>query len=82
MVNAPPLVVITKTVERIVDVCADHGTWFDRTELDLFVGAHSTARVGEVTAEDLQAVGVGGTSSKDDVGFFGAMFDVTGLFGR
>lgn len=63
-----------------VDVCTAHGTWFDRTELDAFVKAHSEARAGEVTEEDLRAAGVEGSTSKGDIGFFGAMFEVAGLF--
>ncbi|MEO8877781.1 MAG: zf-TFIIB domain-containing protein [Polyangiaceae bacterium] len=65
-----------------VDICAQHGTWFDREELDQFVSAHSTARAGEVTEDDLRAAGVGGSTEKGDIGFFGAMFQVAGFFGR
>jgi Zn-finger nucleic acid-binding protein len=65
-----------------VDVCADHGTWFDRTELGSFVSAHASSRVGDITDDDLHAAGIGSTESKGDIGFFGAMFQVVGVFSK
>jgi Zn-finger nucleic acid-binding protein len=36
-----------------VDRCDDHGTWFDRDELELFVQSHRDARAGEVAQSDV-----------------------------
>ena len=35
------------------DRCADHGTWFDRDELEMFVESHHAARTGEVNEADV-----------------------------
>ena len=65
-----------------VDVCAEHGTWFDRTELGSFVSAHSSDRAGDLSADELREAGIGEATSKGDIGFFGAMFELVGLVGK
>ncbi len=36
-----------------MDRCAEHGIWFDRDELEMFVKSHTEARAGDVTPDDL-----------------------------
>jgi Zn-finger nucleic acid-binding protein len=54
-----------------MDVCDQHGTWFDRSELPMFVRTFSEARAGEVGADDLAAAGVPTTGR----GFFTDVFE-------
>jgi Zn-finger nucleic acid-binding protein len=50
-----------------VDICAAHGTWFDRGELDMFVKTYREERVGTVSDDDLSDAGIPG-------GFFSRLF--------
>lgn len=36
-----------------IDRCDEHGVWFDRDELEMFVKSHTDARAGEVAADDV-----------------------------
>ena len=59
---------IPETIYEI-DVCAAHGTWFDRGELPAFVDSWSQRRAGDISDEDLHAAGLPGSgSSGEDVG--------------
>ena len=73
---------IPNTVHEI-DVCAAHGTWFDRGELPTFIDEQSKARAGELSDEDLAAAGLPGTGGSDeDVGVVRGFFrNVARLFG-
>jgi Zn-finger nucleic acid-binding protein len=53
--------------EQDIDVCDEHGTWFDRDELVMLVKAFDAERGGTITDADLQAAGVG-------TGFFARLF--------
>jgi Zn-finger nucleic acid-binding protein len=57
-----------------VDVCDAHGTWFDRSELPMFVSVFATRREGEVSEEDLRAAGLPGGTSSGESGFFTDLF--------
>jgi Zn-finger nucleic acid-binding protein len=41
-----------------VDSCAEHGTWFDPSELASFVRTHTDLRAGDVSDDDLASAGV------------------------
>lgn len=36
-----------------IDRCAEHGTWFDRDELEMFVKAQTDTRAGDVRPADI-----------------------------
>jgi Zn-finger nucleic acid-binding protein len=80
--------VCTKRLRRVeipetpnaVDVCDEHGTWFDRDELAMFVRTFSEARAGELTEDDLQAAGLPGAApSAGGGGFLSDVFRALGL---
>lgn len=76
-VFCPVCEVQTRRVEidgtvHVIDVCDEHGTWFDCDELTAFVEHYTERRAGEISEDDLDAAGVGGRSFLSRV--FGALF--------
>jgi Zn-finger nucleic acid-binding protein len=66
-----------------VDVCSDHGTWFDRGEMEMFVKSFAQDRVGEITEDDLKAAGLPGAETKPGGGgFFSSVFQCLGSLVR
>jgi Zn-finger nucleic acid-binding protein len=60
-----------------VDVCNEHGTWFDRGEMEMFVKSFAQDRVGEITEDDLKAAGLPGAETKPGGGgFFTSVFEL------
>jgi Zn-finger nucleic acid-binding protein len=57
-----------------VDVCATHGTWFDRGEVSAFSEGHSRVRAGDIDEDDLRAAGIPGGTSDAEEGTFGGFF--------
>jgi Zn-finger nucleic acid-binding protein len=73
-------IAIPETIHS-VDVCSDHGTWFDRDELSMFVRTFAEARAGTVTDDDLAAAGIPGAQTKPGGGgFFTDLFASLGIF--
>jgi Zn-finger nucleic acid-binding protein len=63
-----------------VDVCNDHGTWFDRDELRMFVRAFAEARSGDLSEADLHAAGLPGAGVRaGGGGFFSDVLSALGL---
>jgi Zn-finger nucleic acid-binding protein len=55
--------------ETSVDICDEHGTWFDWDELKVFAHPPSEDPSRELTPEELEAAGLSGTSNAEG-GFF------------
>ncbi|MBX3258192.1 MAG: zf-TFIIB domain-containing protein [Labilithrix sp.] len=66
-----------------VDVCDEHGTWFDRDELAMFAAAFRDRRAGALTEDDLKNAGLPAASPREGGGgFFSDLFASIGALMR
>lgn len=59
---------------HVIDVCDEHGTWFDCDELTAFVEVYADRRAGEITDADREAAGISGGERSFLSRVLGALF--------